>query len=367
MRILLLINWKIRYCDKVPKDLQPSDYDCPQETYWFFKYFKNKPDLDVVDISAPQFVEKIEDKVRFHFFQTYKMLFKLNQYDLIFVHGSNSAMLLCVLKRVFHIKTPPILDVDISSFHQAYTSGLIHKLSQFSSKAFDYMVYHTSSQYDYYEEYFPWLKDKCKFIPFGVDYNYWKQKSYKNIPEKKQYIVCVGYRKRDWNTLLEAFDRVNIPEKLYLIGNPDIKCNNPKVKVLPFIPIDELMTYIVNSKFSVIPLDDFNYSFGQMTLLQQMALGVPILAADVPAIRDYCNCSKGVISYTPYDPSNLAQKLVQMSNYSEDIMNAMAQDNMTATRTSLSEQEMARQFEIICNNIVGNINSTCTTGTEINK
>ena len=147
MRILLLINWKIRYCDEVPKDIQPSDYDCPQETYWFFKYFKNKPDVDVVDISAPEFVEKIEDKVRFHFFQTLKILFKFNQYDLIFVHGSNSAMLLCALKRVFHIKTPPILDVDISSFHQAYTSGLIHRLSQFSSKAFDYMVYHTSSQY----------------------------------------------------------------------------------------------------------------------------------------------------------------------------------------------------------------------------
>nr|WCG92792.1 glycosyltransferase [Lactococcus lactis] len=237
MKILLLINWKIKYCDHIPEDLQPSDYDCPQEVYWFFKYFKDKPEVDVVDISAPKFIEKIENKVRFHFFQTFKILFKLNKYDLIFVCGSNSAMLLCALKRVFHIKTPPILDVDISSFHQAYTSGLIHRLSQFSSRAFDYMVYHTSSQYDYYMEYFPWLKDKCKFVPFGVDYNYWKLKTYEDIPEKDQYIVCVGYRKRDWNTLLKAFDKIDIPEKLYLIGNPDIKCDNPKVKVLPFIPV----------------------------------------------------------------------------------------------------------------------------------
>ena len=48
-------------------------------------------------------------------------------------------------------------------------------------------------------------------------------------------------------------------------------------------------------------------------------------------------------------------------------MNSMAQDHMTATKTSVSEQEMARQFEIICNDIVGNINGTCNTGTEINK
>lgn len=123
MRILLLINWKIRYCDEVPKDLQPSDYSCPQETFWFFKYFDERPQVDVVDISAPKWIEKIENKIRFHFFQTLRILFKVNKYDLIFIHGSNSAMLLCALKRIFHLKMPPILDVDISSFHQAYTSG----------------------------------------------------------------------------------------------------------------------------------------------------------------------------------------------------------------------------------------------------
>lgn len=67
-------------------------------------------------------------------------------------------------------------------------------------------------------------------------------------------------------------------EDLYLIGNPNIKSKNSKVKILPFIPIDVLMTDIVNSKFSVIPLDDFNYSFAQLTLFQQMVLWIPIPA-----------------------------------------------------------------------------------------
>ena len=271
MKILLLINWKIKYCDAIPEHLQPSDYNCPEEPFWFFKYFAEVPKVDVVDIGAPTWIEKIENKIRFHFYQTLKVLPKIKQYDLIFVHGSNSAMLLGAIKRIFRIQMPPILDVDISSFHQASKSGMIHRLSQFSSKAFDYMVYHTSSQIDYYKVEFPWLVNKCEFIPLGVDYNYWKTKQYPVIPERKTYIVCVGYRKRDWNTLLKAYNESNIDEELYLIGNPDIKCDNPKVKVLPFIPISELMTYITNAKFSVIPLDDFNYSFAQLTLLQQMA------------------------------------------------------------------------------------------------
>ena len=330
MKILLLINWKIRYCEQVPDDLQPSDYSCPQETFWFFKYFEKNPQVDVVDISAPKWIEKVENKIRFHFYQTLRILLKLNKYDLIFIHGSNSAMLLCALKRAFHLKMPPILDVDISSFHQASCSGIIHRLSQYSSKAFDCMLYHTSSQVDYYKEQFPWLVYKSKFVLLGVDYEYWKNKTYPDIKEKNSYIVCVGYRKRDWKTLLEAYDKAKIKEDLYLIGNPNITSENSKVKILPFIPIEELMTYIVNSKFSVIPLDDFNYSFAQLTLLQQMALGVPILAAEVPAIKDYANESEGVESYIPYNVDSLKKKLTYMSERSRDKLTQMGESNIEA-------------------------------------
>ena len=173
------------------------------------------------------------------------------------------------------------------------------------------------------------------------------------IPERKNYIVCVGYRKRDWNTLLKAYNELNIDEELYLIGKPDIKCENSKIKVLPFIPISELMTYIVNAKFSVIPLDDFNYSFAQLTLLQQMALGVPILAADVYAIRDYIKRSSGVISYIPYDVENLKTKLQELSKLEEADLRKMGQSNMECIMTVLSEQQMAQRFERICRMLYG--------------
>lgn len=87
MKILLLINWKIKYCEQVPDDLQPSDYSCPQEPFWFFKYFDKKPQVDVVDISAPKWIEKVENKIRFHFYQTLKILSKVNKYDLILFTG----------------------------------------------------------------------------------------------------------------------------------------------------------------------------------------------------------------------------------------------------------------------------------------
>lgn len=108
--------------------------------------------------------------------------------------------------KTVRLKMPPILDVDISSFHQASCSGMIHRLSQYSSKAFDYMIYHTSSQKQYYKDQFSWLSSKSEFVLLGVDYEYWKNKIYPGTKEKNSYIVCVGYRKRDWKSTICPMD-----------------------------------------------------------------------------------------------------------------------------------------------------------------
>ncbi|WP_195955841.1 glycosyltransferase [Clostridium saudiense] len=352
MRILLLINWKIEYCDSIPKDKQPSDYCCPQEKFWFLKYFKQDVNVDVIDISAPKWIEKFEKKVRFHFYQTIQILKNINKYDMILIHGSDSAMMLGALKRILPIKTPPIVVVDISSFHQADESGIIHKLCQFSSKSFDHLIYHTSSQIDYYKKHFKWLVDKSTFIRVGVDYDYWRKKKYKIIDERNSYIICVGYRKRDWDTLVRAYEQSGIKKKLYLIGNPSLSYDNKNIKVLPFIPIESLMEYIYNSALSIIPLDDFNYSFAQLTILQQMILGTNIIAADVPALRDYIKCSKGVTTYKPYDAEDLSKKMVEVLSKSYDEIESMREANCIAIRDILSEKNMSRDFEKVCERVL---------------
>ncbi len=347
MKILMLINWEIKYYETVPQNQQPSDYFCNDEPFWFFKYFNNIPNVDVCDISAPLLIKKIEKLLRFHLFQTFKVLSKLKEYDLIFIHGTNSAMLLCALKRLFKFKTPPILVVDISSFHQARKSGMVHRLARFASKCFDYLTYHTSSQIDYYSEEFPWLVKKSCFIPVGVDYDYWNKKEY-IIDKENDYIICVGYRKRDWTTLINAYKKSNIQKKLYLIGNSKIQDTDPNIKVVPFVPIDRLMNYIINSSYSVIPLDNFNYSFGQLTLLQQMSVGVPIIAADVPAIRDYAKESNGVVLYEAYNVDSLCGKLCEMENLSKQEFEKMKEANTSAIKNILSEKNMSIEFEKVC-------------------
>lgn len=344
MKILFVANWKIKKIDMPDTELQPSDYICESEKFWFFKYFKKDCDVDVIDITTNKNIMKIEKKIHFIFHNIPYLIKNRKKYDLILFHGTNGAVLFLLLKRIFRFKTSPITVVDISSFHQASTSGFVFNLCRFVSKKIDLLIYHTSSQIEYFKECFPWLLDKSCFIPVGVDYNYWSSK-YKWRGEKSDYCVCVGYRKRDWDTLIKAYNKCNITEKLILIGNDEIQVDNNKIELVPFIPINELMKYLENAKFSILPLDNYNYSYGQLTILQQMAIGLPIVTADVYSVRDYIKHSKGILKYKSNDVEDLSVKLKSISKLNANELKKCSEINKNAVKNILSEEEMAKSFE----------------------
>ena len=60
MKILMLVNWKIEYCEEKPADKQPPDYKVEGKDYWFYRYFKNKPEVDVIDIRSFPWLESFE-------------------------------------------------------------------------------------------------------------------------------------------------------------------------------------------------------------------------------------------------------------------------------------------------------------------
>lgn len=349
MKILLLPNWKIEYGDKPNSSYMPSDYCC-DDRFWFFKYFESDITVDVVDTRSIEWIENFEkNKLRIYIMQTIKVLPKLKQYDLIVSHGTTSGIFLAFLHRLLHLKMPPHIIVDISSFHKASEKGFIFKLCQYASKSIDGLIYHTSKQKEYFDKFFPWLKDKYQFINFGVDYDYWNEKQYPNTSQKNQYVVCVGYRKRDWETLIKAYERCETDYKLILIGNENISSSAENIVSLPFMPVEECMTYISNALFCILPLDYMNYSFGQMTILQQMALGKVVLAADVPSIADYE--SEGIVKYKAGDADDLLKKLNSLFDNKEDL-DRLGKENARSIQMKYSEKVMAEKIEVFVNEII---------------
>ena len=136
MKILLLVNWHIKYLDKEDPNIQPSD-QCFDKKFWFFKYFKNEVEVDVVDTRSFKWIEQLEkNKLRFYFMQTFKVLPRLTKYDLIISHGTTSGIFLYLKKDSFYFP---------NTAHQLQKSK---KISYFSSKESTYQNISLELAYD---------------------------------------------------------------------------------------------------------------------------------------------------------------------------------------------------------------------------
>lgn len=349
MKILMLVNWKVEYSAGKPLDKQPPDYYVENELYWFYRYFNKPPKVDVVDVSSFQFLENFEkNKLRFYIWQTLKVLPKLKEYDLIVSHGMQSGVLLSLWRRIFKTEAKHIV-FDIGSFNSAAESGMALKLMQFASKSIDYIIYHTSSQIEYYEKFFPWIVPKSKFIRFGTDLEFFNFENLMVSNDKDDYMVCVGYSKRDWDTLVKAYTELNLNIKLRLIGHVEEKYNEiPGIEQIPFVPIKELMNQIYNARFSILPLESFNYSYGQMTLMQQMALEKCVITAEVPSLLDYVEDEKTAILYCPKDVNDLKEK-IQLAISNELLREDIGKRARRFLEKECNEKIMAKQIEDIFN------------------
>ena len=60
MKILMLVNWKVEYSSHVPEHKQPPDYDIKGKPYWFYQYFDEPVEVDVVDTRSFSWLEEFE-------------------------------------------------------------------------------------------------------------------------------------------------------------------------------------------------------------------------------------------------------------------------------------------------------------------
>ena len=361
IRVLMLVNWKVTYCDAIPAGIQPPDYVVEGQPYWFFRFMSPEFEVEAVDISAPRCVEKLEKKIRFYIWQTLRVLPRLNQFDLVLSHGMQSGIVLALWRRLFGKGMYRHVVFDIGAFNSGRRSGRALQLMQFASRSLDGVIYHTRIQEEYYEACHPWLRGKTKFIPFGTDTEFFSagdassQKGKISEPEslpkeKDRYILSFGKIKRDWTTLLKAYELSDRKFLLKIVGNPELLSEDLRVQILPPVPLVDLQELIRGAEFCVVPLEVFPYSYGQMTLLQQMAMGKAVIAADVPSLAAYHE-RDGICWYSPGKADELAQKMNDLADNPE-LCSELGKRAAEAVRTRYNEKKMAKEIQSFLLNIL---------------
>lgn len=354
MKILMLVNWKIEYSHEIPHDKQPPDYFIEGQPYWFFRYFKNTKNLqvDVVDVHSFLGLEKFEKKIlRFYVWQTLKCIPHLHKYDLILSHGMQSGIVLSLIRRIMGKGSYKHIVFDIGAFNSGKESGKALKLMQFASKSLDGVIYHTEIQGEYYKRCYPWLVAKSRFITFGTDSEYFIKKREIKENIEAPYILCIGYNKRDWDTVIKAYSEITTDIHLRFIGNKKIKTENPQIDVWDEVNITELKSQIEKAYFCVVPLKLFNYSYGQMTLLQQMAMGKAVIVADVPSVKPYLT-EGAMLWYEPENEKRLQEKMQQLIDNPE-LIEKLGKRAEYIVKTVFNEKHMAGEIEQMIHDVMG--------------
>lgn len=348
----MLVNWKVKYKNADSKEEQKSDFYVKEKPYWFYRYFSESPEVEVIDVHSIGILEKFEKNIlRFYIWQAMKAALKLGKYDLIVSHGMQSAVVISLMRRVFRTKAKHIV-FEIGGFNSAAESGMALKLMQFASKSIECFIYHTSSQVEYYKKYFPWIVDKSHFVKFGTDLEFFDPSTLQDRADKDSYIICVGYNKRDWDTLVKAYVKLGTKVKLRLVGHVDARLEGMDgVEQLPFVSVRELMNQIYNAIFCVLPLESFNYSFGQMTLMQQMALNKCVVAASVPSLNDYVKDGKTAVLYSPGDADDLREKMEMVLSDSK-MRERIGKQGREYLLTACNERTLGEQLELIYKSVL---------------
>ncbi len=117
---------------------------------------------------------------------------------------------------------------------------------------------------------------------------------------------------------------------------------SPLVKFTGLVPYEDVPKLYGQSDLFVFPslVESFGYP-----LVEAMAMGLPIIASDIPICREICG--KGAVYFIPPEPADLAAKIVLLKNNS-DLRKQLGQIGRKRTEAQFNcEDHVRRLLEII--------------------
>jgi len=249
-------------------------------TYWFFKYFPDA-EVEIVDNASPFPWNKVSSLLGFEIFQPFKALARQRQEDVIISHSFNSGFVFALIRSLLGTRNPPHFIVDVGSLNGGTTKPLEIAIIRFALKSVSGLVYHSSINEEFYRRYFPGIPRK--FVHFGTESEFFSP--LESTPSA-DYALSIGSGRRDYGTLLRAWQDVDFPLKI--VGRTDLDVSgNRNVQLLPRTSVQGLRDLIHNCAFAVLPIENVRYSAGQMTLLECMSMAKPVVASRSFGILDY--------------------------------------------------------------------------------
>jgi glycosyltransferase involved in cell wall biosynthesis len=127
------------------------------------------------------------------------------------------------------------------------------------------------------------------------------------------YLLAMGSAHRDYQTLISAVQKLGI--QTLIVTRPDIAASLPKpanVKFLSDLSHLECLKLLARARLSVTPINNLSTASGQVTFVEAMRLGVPVVATRCPGTDGYIDHQKNGVLVEPFDEMDLTNNIDKM-------------------------------------------------------
>ncbi|MBE7210438.1 MAG: glycosyltransferase family 4 protein [Gluconacetobacter diazotrophicus] len=245
-------------------------------------------------------------------YQALCALFQQGRHDVVFAVNEASALPVLALKKLGLLRTPVIVFCT-GLMHARNRTGKRKAMWRWLLPAAEAVVSQTSMELESTWREFGLRQDRQFLIHMLVDTHFFRPGDRR---EKGDFCLAAGTNEgRDYVTLLRAFPA---DQRLVVVtdaGNAAIIARHvapgARVEVRQAVPMLELKALYEQARVIINPLAEIAYCSGHTTLLENMALGHPVIISAVSGMRDYVEDGATALTVRPGDVDDLREKITR--------------------------------------------------------
>jgi glycosyltransferase involved in cell wall biosynthesis len=286
LKLMLLINWR-------------------EEGKWSFLQFL-KSRKHSIRILQPVSLKHVESpKITYisnylsELYVPLAALFHRNSVDVVVSWQMRIGVFYGLFKRLLHPGKPPLHIVQ--DFHIDLTKPTrLYRLQiafmKLALPGIDHFCCNSTEEEAIYSEMFGIPRDRIRFLP-QISPIRWHRMSSGTVGN---HIFSYGNSDRDFDTLVHAVSGLSIPTVIlsqkYM---PQVPLPKHVTIIRNRISENELIDWLATSRMVVIPMQDYRIAAGQISLLEAMSLGKPVVVARNMATREYAVHKESALFYEP--------------------------------------------------------------------
>lgn len=220
-------------------------------------------------------------------FSVLPLIVQILRADLVVSHHPQMSLSVAIWMRLLRIKTPH-LAYSFNHGNGRFFIGLHGVLAKWAFKNIWGVIVFSEAEKKIYSSAYEIPHEKFSFTHWAVrdpeiDEAWWVSQSF-----DKKYVCSLGRNNRDWPLLLEVAK--SIPVNFVLVCNKeslkglDIPGN---VTVLNDLTSAQCSAVVRGAIVNVVPILDDSRGTGHITVVNSMKLGIPLVIANNPTLRDY--------------------------------------------------------------------------------